>query len=117
MAHVLISADSKFPVNKAKIKAAVEATLRERRVTSEVEVSVLICGRRKSQALAKKYLRDNTPHNVLSFPQEGFPVLGDIAVCYPLAQREANDDNVLVDTKIGELVSHGVLHLLGIHHE
>lgn len=77
----------------------------------------MVCGVRKSLALAKKYLGDAHPHNVLSFPQNDLSVLGDIVVCYPLAQEEANRDNVLVDTKICELVTHGMLHLLGEHHD
>lgn len=139
MVRVLISADSKFPVNRPKICQAVESVLRERGITSDVEVSILVCGTRKSLGLAKKYLQDDFPHDVLSFPladkgspmvfqtgkhavdfvenQGGVLILGDIAVCYPLAQEEANRDNVLVDTKIDELVSHAVLHLLGEHHE
>jgi probable rRNA maturation factor len=44
-------------------------------------------------------------------------VLGDIVVCYPIAQQESNRDNMLVDDKINELISHGLLHLLGEHHE
>lgn len=141
MTNVLISSDSKFPVNRAKIKVAVESVLRDQGVTSDVEVSILICGARKSATLSKKHLNDSELHNVLSFPlledfkeiagrpfgrsgqgkgfvteSNGVLVLGDIVVCYPLAQLEANRDNVLVDTKMGELVSHGVLHLLGIHH-
>lgn len=115
--RVLISSDSRYPISRPKIKAAVEAVLKERRISSPVEVSILVCGTRKSQELAKKYLRDAQPHNVLSFPLEAFPVLGDIAICYPMAQEEANRDNVLVDTKINELISHGMLHLLGEHHE
>ena len=117
MVQVLISADSRYPVSKPKIKGAVEAVLKERRITSHVEVSILICGTRKSRELAKKYLKDDRAHNVLSFPQDCFPILGDIVICYPIAQEEANRDNVLVDTKVSELVSHGMLHLLGEHHE
>jgi len=116
MFKVLISTDSRYPVSRPKIKAAVESVLKEKRISGEIEVSVLICGRRKSQALAKKFLKDNQPHNVLSFPLETFPILGDIIICYPIAQEEANRDNVLVDTKINELVSHAMLHLLGEHH-
>ncbi len=116
MVKVLISADSKYPIDKNKITKAIEATLKEKGVTSDVEVSVLVCGERKSRELANKYLQDDKAHNVLSFPTESFPVIGDIAVCYPIAQADANQDNVLVDTKICELVSHGTLHLLGVHH-
>lgn len=139
MVNVLVSADSRFPVSRPKIKEVIEKTLALRRVTSDVEVSILICGTRKSRELAKKYLDDDTAHNVLSFPlaeeglglasptgksakgfvefQNGQLVLGDIVVCYPIAQEEANRDDMMVNDKIGELVQHGLLHLLGEHHE
>lgn len=135
----MISADSRFPISRPKIKQVVEKTLQERRISSDVEVSVLICGTRKSRELARKYLDDNQAHNVLSFSlteegsqfasptgksakgfvefQNGKLVLGDVVVCYPLAQIEANEDNVLVDQKICELVEHGIWHLLGEHHD
>jgi probable rRNA maturation factor len=116
MVSVLISADSRYPVKRRKIRAAVEAVLREKRVSGGVEISVLVCGTRKARALAAKYLHDNFPHSTLSLPTDEYPALGDIVICYPLAQTEANRDNVLVDTKVCELVSHGVLHLLGEHH-
>ncbi len=139
MVNVLISADSKFPINRPKIRQAVESVVRQKGVSSDVEVSVLVCGERKAGELARRYLGEERLHNVLSFPladeltpkafpagkrapdfvekQGGVLVLGDIVVCYSLAQQEANRDNVLVDTKIDELVSHGVLHLLGEHHD
>lgn len=138
MVNVLISADSRFPISRPKIKRAIESLLREKRVTFDTEISVLICGTRKSRELAQKYFDEDTPHNVFSFPlvenenqfisptaqsatkgfaQEKNLILGDIVVCYPLAQIEANRDDVLVDTKINELVQHGLLHLLGVHHE
>lgn len=117
MVKILISADSRYPICRPKIKAAVRSLLNAKKLVSDVEVSILICGRRKSLELARKYLGDNKPHNVISFPQEELGVLGDIAVCYPLAQEEANRDNVLVNTKINELVTHGLLHLLGEHHD
>lgn len=95
-----------------------------------MEVSVVICGARKAAQIAKKYLNDDKAHNVLSFvlsektdPANEFPtssgsiILGDIIVCYPIAQEEANRDNIMLDVKINELVSHGLHHLLGQHHE
>lgn len=139
MVNVLVSADSRFPISRPHIKQAVEELLLAKRISSDVEVSVLVCGTRKSQELAKKFLNDDEPHNVLSFPladegvklasptgrsakgfveyQNGLLVLGDIVVCYPLAQQEANADNMMVNDKINELVQHGLLHLLGEHHE
>lgn len=125
MNRILISADSRYPITRPKIKKAIESVLREQKVTSEVEISVLVCGTRKAADLARKYLNDPKPHNVLSFPFEekvsagadGLLMLGDIAVCYPIAQEEATRDNIMLDVKINELVTHGLLHLLGEHHE
>jgi len=136
MHNILISADSRFPVSRPKIKSALEAVLHAQKITSPVEVSVLICGTRKSKELAQKYLSDPNPHNVLSFVMQdeneprtkdvnsyspvaanGSLVLGDIIICYPIAQTEANRDNMMVDDKINELASHGLAHLLGEHHE
>lgn len=139
MVSVLISAESRYPISRPQITEAVEKVLISRGVTSDVEVSVLICGTRKASEVAKKYLRDDNPHNVLSFPYvdqasqvayqtgknvkgfrdefDGKLILGDIIVCYPIAQEEANDDNMLVMEKIVQLVEHGMLHLLGEHHE
>ncbi len=139
MVSVLISADSRYPVSRPKIKAGIEKVLESRRISSDCEVSILVCGTRKAQELAKKFLNDDQPHNVLSFPlaeegaatvsptaksangfvehQVGTLILGDIVVCYPMAQVEATDDNVMVDEKVSELVEHGLLHLLGEHHD
>lgn len=125
MNRILISADSRYPISRPKIKKAIDSLLREKKITSDVEVSVLICGTRKAQELAFKYLKDSKAHNVLSFPlgdkmtKSGseYMVLGDIVVCYAIAQDEANRDNILLDVKINELVTHGLLHLLGEHHD
>jgi len=43
--------------------------------------------------------------------------LGDIVICYPQAKRQAMQWNKLLDEEIEFLASHGLLHLLGIHHE
>lgn len=139
MAVVDVLADSKFPVSRPTIRAAVEEQLLSRNVTSDVSISVLVCGIRKATEIAKKYLGDSEAHDVLSFPlslageklfsptgkngrrfldNPNEPLsLGDIVICYPLAQDEANEDNMMVDEKISELAKHGVLHLLGEHHE
>lgn len=139
MVVVDVIADSKYPVSRPAIRKAIEEQLSSRNVTSDVSVSVLVCGLRKAAEIAKKYLGDTDPHDVLSFPlslageklfsptgknsrrfleHPNEPLaLGDIVVCYQLAQEEANEDNMMIDDKISELVKHGVLHLLGEHHE
>ena len=77
--------------------------------------------------VGNKYLKDKKLHNVLSFvpsevkggfvyPPDGKIHLGEIIVCYPQAVREAGEENVLIDDRVYELIEHGALHLLGIHH-
>jgi ssRNA-specific RNase YbeY (16S rRNA maturation enzyme) len=34
-----------------------------------------------------------------------------------MAFKQAKDENKLIEDKVWELVEHGALHLLGIHHE
>jgi rRNA maturation RNase YbeY len=78
--------------------------------------------------IGAKYLKDKKLHNVLSFvpgevkknfvyPPDGIIHLGEIIVCYPVAVMESGVENVLIDQRVYELVEHGALHLLGIHHE
>jgi len=38
-------------------------------------------------------------------------------ISYPVAQKQANDHNITTDEEVNRLVEHGMLHLLGIHHE
>jgi len=116
-------------VSTPKIKRELVRLLTKKGITSDAIVDVAIVGEKKMLALAKTYLNeDNVLHNVLSFPsseaKERFISppdstlhLGEIVVCYPVAAREANDEKKLIDDKVIELVNHGALHLLGIHHK
>ena len=67
------------------------------------------------------------PTDVLSFPmdelsipgeaEEAVPgILGDIAICPQVAQRQAIEAGYPLDEELGLLVTHGILHLLGMDH-
>ena len=122
---VLIYVESRYRVNRKRIKAIIARVLTENKITSPTEVSIAIVGDRKMRYLNRKYRDKDTTTNVLSFSQqEGEkPVvptnilhLGDVVLSYPQVIRDAARDEVLVDEKIDELVAHGLLHLLGLHH-
>jgi len=77
--------------------------------------------------LGAEYLKDGKLHNVLSFtpsevktdfayPPDSLIHLGEIIVCYPAALVEAKKENKLIDEKVYELIEHGALHLMGMHH-
>lgn len=124
--NVLIYVESRYKVSRKKIKSAVVSVCEENGIESPVEISIAIVGDRKMSALNKKFRDKEGTTNVLSFPlsegepsvqTEGATKLGDIVISYPVVIKEAAADEVLVDEKIDQLVRHGMLHLLGLHHE
>ncbi len=116
-----VSADSRYRFDRKKIRSAVLATLTEQGIKQPVVLSLSVVGERKIRELEKKYFGEDKVTDVLSFSQgeqeDGRLVLGDVVVCYPQAKRQALKFNRLLDTEIEFLVCHGVLHLLGIHHD
>lgn len=126
MISVPLFCESRYPVNRKAIKKTVEAVLGERGVNSNVEVSLSVVGDRKMRTLNKKYMKKDETTDVLSFSQiegqgralpDGVLRLGDVIVSFPQARRNAAKKEVLVDEEINSLFRHGLLHLLGIHHE
>lgn len=124
--NVLIFVESRYKVNRKRIKGMVANIFNKNEITSPVEVSIAIVGDRKMRELSKKYKGEDKTRNVLSFSQmEGEPMeshgdvlrLGDIVISYPQVIREASKEEMFVDDKIDKLVEHGLMHLLGLHHE
>lgn len=127
--HVLFQTESHFPVDRKKIKEAIERALLHE-VHRSAEVSVSIVGDRRMRELNKKYRSLDATTDVLSFglndpaiqgdafvePPDDILRLGDIVVSYPQAMEEAREENNLVDDQIVCLVLHGLDHLLGKHH-
>jgi probable rRNA maturation factor len=131
MLHIIIHAESRYPVERRVIRAKVAQVL-GRYGLSETEVSLTFVGDRKMIKLNRKYLHRSGTTDVLSFPlmngakknETGFILppdnilrLGDIVISYPQARRQAMTGNRTVDEEINVLIEHGLLHLLGIHHE
>lgn len=127
MANVktLIFVESRYKVNRKKIKDTLNQVLDAKGISSPVEVSVAFIGDRKMHALNKKFRNLDKTTNILSFPlaegeQTVLPAnvirLGDIVISYPQIILEAVRDEMMVDDKINELLEHGLLHLLGEHH-
>lgn len=123
---VLLFVESRYKVNKKRIKTELTQFLAEQGLRGQTEVSVAIVGDRKMRSLSKKYKNEDKTTNVLSFPiNEGesgvLPTdvlrLGDVVVSYPQIIKEASRDDMLVDDKVMELLKHGTAHLMGTHHE
>lgn len=123
---VPIFVESRYKVSRKRIKLAVKNMIDKNEIAGPVEVSVAIVGDRKMKELSKKYKGEDKTRNILSFSQtEGEPIsspndvlrLGDIVLSYPQVINDSVRDEMLVDDKVDELVEHGLMHLLGLHHE
>ena len=123
---VLIFVESRYKINRKKIKKTVEKVISANEVTGPTEVSIAIVGDRKMRELSRKYKGEDKTRNILSFSQtEGEEIkvpkdvlrLGDIVLSYPQVINDAVRDEMLVDDKVDQLIEHGLMHLLGLHHE
>ena len=127
MIKVSVTKQSNYPVNSTRLKKNLADFLAKNGIVSDAEVSVAIVGAKKMLETGKKYKKDSKLHNVFSFtpsevkgfvyPPDNILHLGEIMVCYQKAVEEAKEENILIDERVNELVEHGALHLLGIHHE
>lgn len=128
MIKVDITKQSNYPVANSKLKTGLRSYLEGKGVVSEAQVSVALVGVAKMKNIAKRYLKSDKVHNVLSFtatetketfayPDDGVMRLGEIIVCYPQAVKEAKSEDKLIDLKVLQLITHGARHLMGEHHD
>ena len=82
-----------------------------------VEVSVSLIGNERSRELNQQHRGKDKPTNVLSFPLDDGAGSGDIFICMPVAQEEAERDGVSLADRLAWLTVHGFLHLNGYDHE
>ncbi len=88
---------------------------------NEAEVSVYIVDDQESQELNFQYRNKDKPTNVLSFPADipdevGVPLLGDLVICAPVVEREAQEQGKTLAAHWAHMLIHGTLHLLGYDH-
>lgn len=120
---------SRYPVDRKLIRQTAHDALVAHGLTS-AQVDISIVGARKIKALNESELKHEGETDVLSFPQheknqlDDFPMpesvpphLGDIVVSFPEAVKTARRYGKLVDEQICFYVKHGLLHLLGYHHD
>jgi probable rRNA maturation factor len=87
-------------------------------VTGGRPFTCLIAGDAELQRLNCDFRRKNYATDVLSFPSgKSLGFLGDIAISFDRAVRQAAEYGHAVGQEIEILMLHGVLHLLGMNHE
>jgi probable rRNA maturation factor len=132
MATIVINlvVGSRYPVNRKQLREHARAVLRQHGI-DDAQVDVSIVGRRRITELNESLLKHDGATDVLSFPQheryaevdqfprpvDAPPILGDVVICYPEAVAAARKYGTLVDTQLGFYLEHGIMHLLGYHHD
>jgi probable rRNA maturation factor len=117
---IQINSNSRTIPSAENIKNWVSAALHSDELGA-AEVSVYICDEAESQALNLQYRSKNKPTNVLSFPADipeevGVALLGDLVICAPVVEKEAQDQAKNIDAHWAHMLVHGTLHLLGYDH-
>lgn len=129
MIIVNVSVGSRFAVDRKKLRAVVNRVLTEHGI-DRAQVDVTVVGARKIKELNESQLKHQGETDVLSFPQherhqlndfplpEGVPPhLGDIVISFPEAVRSAKRFGRRVDDQLCFYLEHGLMHLLGYHHD
>ena len=101
------------------IKRWVSAAIRDERDNSELNLRIV--DELESADFNQQYRGKTGATNVLSFPfdavtPEPLPILGDLVVCAPVVNREANEQQKTTEAHWAHIIVHGVLHLLGYDH-
>ncbi len=120
-----------YTFDREMVRREIEKMIMEQGRSGDMEVCLVVVGRRKMKQLHQQYMETAEVTDVLSFPlseqtegikfvpvPDGVIHLGDIVICYPVAVAQAKTGkNRTVDEEMAFLAGHGCLHLLGVHHE
>ncbi|KAF0166389.1 MAG: hypothetical protein FD157_337 [Rhodocyclaceae bacterium] len=86
--------------------------------TTPAEVTVRFVGAEEGRSLNRDYRQKDYATNVLSFPYEsGARLCGDLVLCLPVVEREAQEQGKPLEAHFAHLIVHGMLHLQGYDHE
>ena len=133
----------RYAFNRERLFGVVQNTLANTSVNTSVGVqnfeplrymvSLLIVNKQQMAKYNWQYHETKGPTDVLSFPYtdpssqvttdvfqtppDSGVVLGDLIVCYPVAREVGIKENKTTQDMLDFYVEHGLLHLLGHHHE
>src|SRR5277367_2949389 len=102
----------------SRLKARAFAKRLQSELTAGRPFTCLITGDSELRRLNRDFRKVDYATDVLSFPsRQTLGFLGDIAISFEHAQRQAQEFGHAVGREIEILMLHGVLHLLGMDHE
>jgi probable rRNA maturation factor len=129
--NVLVDKEFKRLLTTAWLRNAAGQVLIEENAKPMVEVGLVITRQDKIQELNRRYLDEDRPTDVLSFPMfetkfdedcfvsppDGTLRIGEVIISYPQAKKQAREHGHRVKKEVAILIIHGVLHLLGYDHD
>ena len=125
--HVQLTRGSRGVITAAELRRVTAHVLEAEEVAAAVEVEVVLADEATIQDLNRLYRGRDEPADVLSFAAMGGeaflsapdepPSLGEVVICLPLAQSQAEAGGHAVKGELAHLLTHGLLHLLGYDHE
>lgn len=81
------------------------------------DLCVRFMGLEEARKLNRQFRKIDKPTNVLAFHSDCHEILGDLAICVPLAVQEAQEQCKALSSHLAHLVIHGTLHLCGLDHQ
>ncbi|MEK8081158.1 rRNA maturation RNase YbeY [Pseudomonas sp. XK-1] len=106
--------------SEAQFRTWCALALRQR--SADSELTIRLVDEPEGRELNNTWRHKDYATNVLSFPADvpdemlDIPLLGDLVICVPVVEREAQEQAKTLDAHWAHLVIHGCLHLLGYDH-
>ena len=123
MGVLIDNRQKQIKISPEKIRIKAQAVL-DALGCPEDELSILLVNDLQISELNKTFLKRQGPANVISFPmREGDfsnitpQLLGDVVISLETAQKEAATAQIQFESRVIQLLVHGILHLVGYDHE
>lgn len=131
---LLIKNFTKSKVSEKFLKRVAEIAIKNipsLKKKADVEIDLAIIGEKRMRRLNLIWRGKDKSTDVLSFKsgelrknKDSFIFapgnifhLGEILICYPVAEKQAREDGFSIDKEMAILFIHGILHLAGYDHE
>lgn len=121
--HLTLSlqfATKAFVEHKALLARATVTRWVKAALFADAELTFRFVDADEGRALNRSYRGKDYATNVLTFAyaeSEDDPVSGDIVLCCPVVEREAEEQGKPLEAHYAHLIVHGVLHAQGYDHE
>lgn len=99
------------------LRRAAELTAEQIGPGQNGQINIALVDEKTSRQLNNNYAGHDYPTDVLSFNYDDGEELGDIAICLPIAQRQAAEAGNRLEDELVLLCVHGVMHVLGLDHQ